>query len=516
MKLSRLLLLVLVSAVAAIAAGCGSSSSSSSDHDPAALIPAGAPLYAEATIQPDGKVGSDLDAALKKILRTDDPGAKIKKALDDAGKRDDFSYANDIEPWLGDKAGIALTAVHGKKADFVAVINSKDDGKAADAIKKAKGHFETRNYKGFAYRIDLDDGTAAGVFDHAVVVGTESGFKSAVDASKGTSLAESNDLRAVRSKVAEDRVGLVYVDVESLLHTIGQASGTSGGAEFNALLQSASAAVPKTIGAAFQAQPDQLRIDAVSLGTPKNGSPDASGSEVLGTLPADSWLALGIGRSGEKIDQALQSVGSSGGIAGVGINALLGQLKSQTGLDLRQDVLSWMGDAGVFVSGTSLSDLGGALVVKTSDPAKTKRFITVLRRLVEQSGDKVSDLKVAGADDGFTVKSGGSPPVNVGLAGDKFIISAGSDAAFKQAISPGQPLSSSAAFTDASSKLGDGLKPSFFLDFQRVVSLIESAAGSQPDFQKAKPYLDTFGAVVAGAKDEGSGVTRARFVVTLR
>ena len=33
---------------------------------------------------------------------------------------------------------------------------------------------------------------------------------------------------------------------------------------------------------------------------------------------------------------------------------------------------------------------------------------------------------------------------------------------------------------------------------------------------KAKPYLDTFGAVVAGAKSEGSGVTRSRFVVTLR
>jgi hypothetical protein len=49
-----------------------------------------------------------------------------------------------------------------------------------------------------------------------------------------------------------------------------------------------------------------------------------------------------------------------------------------------------------------------------------------------------------------------------------------------------------------------------------VTSLIEAFAGGDGDFQKAKPYLDTFGAVVAGAKDEGSGVTRARFVVTLR
>ena len=41
-------------------------------------------------------------------------------------------------------------------------------------------------------------------------------------------------------------------------------------------------------------------------------------------------------------------------------------------------------------------------------------------------------------------------------------------------------------------------------------------AGNDASFQKAKPYLDTFGAIVAGAKSEGSGVTRARLVVTLR
>ena len=49
-----------------------------------------------------------------------------------------------------------------------------------------------------------------------------------------------------------------------------------------------------------------------------------------------------------------------------------------------------------------------------------------------------------------------------------------------------------------------------------MTKLIEGFAGTDANFQKAKPYLDTFGAIVAGAKDEGSGVTRVRFVVTLR
>jgi hypothetical protein len=49
-----------------------------------------------------------------------------------------------------------------------------------------------------------------------------------------------------------------------------------------------------------------------------------------------------------------------------------------------------------------------------------------------------------------------------------------------------------------------------------VTKLFESFAGTDASFQKAKPYLDAFGAVVAGAKSEGSGVTRSRFVVALR
>jgi hypothetical protein len=517
MKPARLLVLALLSALAAlVAAGCGTSASGGGgDHDPAALVPAGAPLYAEATVRPGGQVGADLQAALKKILRTDDPAATIQKAIDDSAKGQGLTFKDDIEPWLGDRIGVAVTSFSANKPDFVAVINSKDDAKAQDALKKTKGDVVQRSYKGVDYRFDRKDNTAAGVFGHAVVVGTEPGFKAAVDASKGDSLADGNDLRAVRAKVAQDRIGLFYLDFRGLLRSVGQAAG--GSPEVGALLQSAAAAAPKTIGAALQAQADALRIDGVSLGTPKTGSTGASGADVVAGLPSDSWLALGFGNSGETLDRILQTISGSGGLTGVGVQAALHQFQQQTGLDLRKDVLSWMGDAGLFVTGTTTADLGGALVIKTSDPAKTKRVIAVVRRLVgRDSTAKISSLDVPGVDDGFTVRSGNAPPISVGLAGDRFIVSAGALEAFKKAVTPGQALSSAPAFTEAAGKLGGGLRAAFYLDFQHVVSLIQTFAGSSPSFAKAKPYLDTFGAVVAGAKDEGDGVTRARFVVTLR
>jgi hypothetical protein len=517
MKLARAVVLTLLCLLAAaFAAGCGSSSGAGGDDDPAAVVPASAPLYAEATVRPEGKLRDDAEAALRKILKTNDPGAKITAALQDASKKEgDLSFKDDIDPWLGDRIGVAVTSLRGDNdADYALVIASKDDGKAEEALGKEKGTVK-RSYKGVDYRYKAEDKTAAAVVDHRVVIGTENGLKSAIDASRGDSLAEGNGLRGVRAKVAQDRLGLFYLDFQGVFRAISQSAGSDP--QLGALLQSVAGAAPKTIGAALQAQADQLRIDAVTIGTPKSATTGGSGADALAGLPGDAWLGLGVANLGQTLDRVVETIANAGGLTGVGVNSVLRQFQQQTGLDLRKDVLSWMGDAGVFVEGTSTRDLGGALVIKSSDPAKSKRTVSVLERLARRSGDvHISALRFQGVDAGFTIRDTSGPRVDVGLAGDKVVVSVGSFRAFKDAIDPGQPLGSAPAFTDAAGKLGNGLKPSFFLDFQKVVGLIGAFAGSDADFQKAKPYLDTFGAIVAGGKDEGDGVTRSRIVVTLR
>jgi hypothetical protein len=518
MKITRLLALTLVLVLcAAVAAGCGSSSGSGGSDDPASLIPASAPVYVEGVVRPDGKVRSDLDGALKKILRTDDPSAKIQKLLEDSGKGEGVTFKDDIDPWLGDRIGIAVTALHGgRDADYVAVVSSTDDDKAQASLAKQKGDLVKRTYKGVDYRFNRKDKTATAVFEHRVLIGTEGGLKSVVDAKGGDTLDESTGLSAVRSKVAQDRIGLFYLDVRGLLRTVSQSA--SSDPQVGAIVESFAGALPKTIGAALQAQPDALRVDAVSIGTPKSASTGGSGADIVATLPGDSWLGLGVANLGQALDRVVQTVAGGGGITGVGVNALLGQFQKQTGLDLRKDVLGWMGDAGVFVGGTTSADLGGALVIKTTDPAKTKRTMTVLERFARQQNNttKITALHGSGIDAGFTARNPTGPAVQVALAGDRFVVAIGGKGVLAQAIAPGQQLGSSPAFTAAAGKLGNGLRPSFYLDFTQVTKLIESFAGDNPGFQKAKPYLDTFGAIVAGAKDEGSGVTRSRFVVTLR
>ncbi|MGZ4269476.1 MAG: DUF3352 domain-containing protein [Solirubrobacteraceae bacterium] len=517
MKIARsLLLLLLAVAVAAVGAGCGSSSSGSGGgSDPAGAVPAGAPVYVEANVHPTGTLGADVQAVLKKVLRTNDPAAKLTGLIDQSGRKDGVTYAKDIAPWLGDRVGIGVISLTGAKPDYVAIAASKDDAKArASLAKGSKG--VKRTYKGVDYTYDPKDGTATAAFGGRAFAGTENGLRAAIDTTKGgPALADANSLRAAREKVAAERVGFLYVDVQGALQA---AQRSAGGADpqVGAVLQAFGGALPKTIAAALEADPDLIRIDAVSLGTPKATS-GKSGADAVAKLPGDSILALGVADLGGTLDRTLKALGGSG-LGGVGVEAVLRQFKAQTGLDVRQDLLSWMGDAGIYVSGASPQRLHGALVVQSTDPALTRKAIGALARLARTQAKtaRISALKAPGVDAGFSVRSPGSPRVDVALAGDRFVVGIGGAAALKDAISPASQLGSSPAFTSAAGRLGNGLRPSFFLDMTRVTALAAAKAGGDPRFAKVKPYLDAFGALVAGAKDEGEGVTRARFAITLR
>ena len=94
-------------------AGCGGDGGGTSPPtgpDPATVTPADAPLFAEGVVRPEGDRKEALDSALSKLLATDDPGGFVVEQLDKcAGGRDaGLTYEDDIEPWLGEQAGIFL------------------------------------------------------------------------------------------------------------------------------------------------------------------------------------------------------------------------------------------------------------------------------------------------------------------------------------------------------------------------------------------------------------------------
>ncbi len=516
--------LAVLAAVAIPIAGCGDSSSSSNSAgsagaDPAAFLPAAAPVYVEAQVQPTGDLKANATTVASKILRTGDPGGKIAGLLDKGLKDDGASYERDIAPWLGQRAGLAIVGVGagGKDSDIAAAIASKDDDAAQKFVDGRKGASD-REYRGVKYRYKADDDLAAAVIDHAVLIGTERGFKSAIDARSGDTLASSATFKKARETVGTDGLGFAYADPGRFFDlAAGAASGKAPGVDdaqlkmFKGLLTGSGL---QSVAAKLDVTSNALRIDGAAIGLKtKVGSGDGPGAAAA--VPAGSWLSVGVGDVGATISKAISSLGDSGATGGMDPETLLQGLQSQLGVDVQKDLLSWMGDAALFVRGTSMDDLGGALVVTSKDPAASRKAIGTLRKLMEGLNVKTGALSGAGASgaDGFSVDVGPLPAgIQVAAKGDKFVIAYGKDA-LSDALGASSTLGDSEPFKTAAGLLG-GAKPSLFLDTPQVVKLLSSVAGNDEDFVKAKPTLDAFGPAAAGMSSDGD-VTRLKIAVAV-
>ena len=486
------------------AAGCGSGSGAGGT-DPASLVPASAPIYAEANVAPDADQAADAQAALRRILQTDDPGTAIVRSIDRAGRDRGLTYERDIRPWLGDRVGAARLSAGDGRHDGLLVAASTDDARAGDTLAKLLPRAQERSHRGEDYRVA--DEEAGLVLDGALVVGSERAVEAAIDASKDSSLGETDRLDEARGAVDDERQGFLFVDTERMLRaSLGSADDTTA-QSIAPFLSSIAKVLPGTIAAALDAEPDALHVDAAALGGSSQLSP-GDGSAALAALPGDAWLGLGVGDLGAQLSGTLDALGSSGGLGGVGLELLLRQAGQRLGLDIRRDLLAWMGGAGLFVTGPQR----GGLVVTSKDPAASRRAVTRLRALAGRDANAdVRSLTASGVDEGFVVRRGGSDPdLSVAAAGDRFVIAVGSGA-LSDALRPSSRLGDAPKLKAAAAKLRGDVKPSLFVDLARAREMKER--GSEQ--RHGERAMEAFDALVGGSRRDGD-TTRGRAVLTLR
>jgi hypothetical protein len=233
---------------------------------------------------------------------------------------------------------------------------------------------------------------------------------------------------------------------------------------------------------------------------------------LLAQLPEDSWLALGVADVGKSVRQGIDLV-SKLGVPGLTPETLRLGLRSQTGLDLARDLLDWIGDMAFFVRGTSAKDVGGGVVIASSDPGASQRAIERIGALVKKQASGATKVSGSGAD--LTVTDPSLPePVRIVARGDKVVIAYG-EAATRAALAPAGKLGDSSAFKQAEGSLGAGVTPSGFVSIPAIVKLAESSTTADPSFTKARPYLDAFSNIAFGSRRDGADVV-SRFVVGVK
>jgi hypothetical protein len=163
-----------------------------------------------------------------------------------------------------------------------------------------------------------------------------------------------------------------------------------------------------------------------------------------------------------------------------------------------------LGDAVIYVQGTTQSTLTGALVVESKDTALTARLLNQLRGLLQLGSQGVKPLQLSGGGTGFQINDPSIAPRPVELAqqGDKLVIGYGSGSA-EASLTPAQTLSDSPNFTAAHEQISS-LGTDLFLDLPSVFALAESTgAKSDPGYVQAKPYLDALRYIVTGSGSSG-------------
>ena len=506
-----------------VLAGCGSSAGSgSADADPAAAMPANAPVYLELVLRPEGAQREKTLAFAGKVLQTDDPEGKIRELLDKALASDSKAdYEKDVEPWLGKRAGLYLSDLQQDSPTAVVALAAKDSGKAEDAIKaEADRNKATKStYNGVTIYNDAHDQSAAApAGDYVLFAESPDELHAAIDTIKGKpSLAASDRYKGAIDGLPGDRMGLMYLDTAELVRLIGQQAAKedpSAGAFFSALGTGGLGGA----AAALLIDEDQASIEVRSK-KPKAESSGGLGSLLAGPsgssalvrdAPDGSIVVIGVPQVGRTLKTLVtQLAGAFGGAA------LTAQFEQQSGLNLDNDVYGWMGDLALFVRGSDLSNVDGGVIIGLSDPARAKSALPKLVAFAKQGGDvPLQPTHLEGAEIAFKAPLPAAPqPLYIGLGGDKAVIALGSAAA-TAALKADKTIADGGLYDRAKDAI-DGIDPSLIVDAAGLLKLIEGPASGDPDFAKAKPYLDMFELIAAGSKTEGDQL-RTRVAVKLR
>jgi hypothetical protein len=516
----RAVLLALISVLALVAAGCGGSAASGGD-DPAGAVPADAAFYAEGTVRPEGDLRDDALAAAGKVLRTGDPQAEIDELVAKAfAETEDpkLDYEKDVAPWLGEKVAIWGAANASSGEDFrgavVATVEDEDAAQSAldRAIEGSDKTFSDRTYKDVDYKASTD--SAVGLVEGFAVAGTEPEFKKTVDAVKGDGLDSDERFEKAMDGLEDDRLGSFYVDVKTLMETAARQDP-----EAAEQLEQAKRIFPfDKIGyaaGALMANGDRIAVDATAqvpegelagLGSLYSGG----ATPLLGELPGESWVAFGAPDFGPSVKALYQqAAGAFGGAA------IENQLRQNLGLDLQEDVFSWIGDVAVFARGTTVDAIDGGLVIEVTDADKAKAAFPKLIGLAQSQGDvPAKAVRIDGAEQAFEAAPPGSPkPVVAARSSERVVIAYGREAA-TDALGGGAKLADSEAYAAAKSVLGD-VEPGFLLSMPAVLELVEASGESDADFQKAKPYLEAFGVLAGGTSRDGD-TARSRTAAELK
>ncbi|MGH2832616.1 MAG: DUF3352 domain-containing protein, partial [Solirubrobacteraceae bacterium] len=463
--------------LALLVSGCGSSSSTVSAVDPASGVPASAPLYIGAVIQPSGSLKSNAVTVAHQLTHMEHPYEALLSAIQSEGPT--HITWSQLKPWVGQRAGLfiqslkasgsalsllekgisggtlspsaAKAAAESGQSQGALLLDVSDAGKAQAFLKAQAGAgAHSASFDGVTYLMGTGS-EAYGLVGKFAVIGTSAALHGVIETVHGgASLLATSSYRQLSASASGQSLASAYLNPAELLGSHhGSGSEAQGLALLGGILASAS-----PVYVSLTPSPGSIELETLS-GAQSEGE-NRGAAEMFSQLPSNSWLALGIGNLGKRlkgIPQALQGLSSLESSSGLG--SLLPKVETK-GANLQREFFSWMGPAGVFAGGTSLLNIAAGVVISSTDPTASRAAVAKLGKLLGGSGGSVATLTLPNAEAAVTVHPSGSPlTIDIADGHGKFVIGLGEQSII-QALSPTSTLGGSSTYSTAQSTLGTG------------------------------------------------------------
>ncbi|MBA2240717.1 MAG: DUF3352 domain-containing protein [Solirubrobacterales bacterium] len=536
--------LSIIATLALTACGDEGGGTAASGEAPSAIAPAEAPLYIETLVRPEGETAETLARLVTAATGEPDPiGGAIEK-FDAAAAQDgvDFSYEEDIEPWLGEHGAVVFndaqaliesggeipTASTSGETDtdqppenYVLIIETTGEDAAREALDKfvelgaeedPSAEISDASYEGTDYvQIESDEASVAlGLVDGFLVFGDQAGFEAAVDTALGAeSLAGDAEFTGGIEQLADEPSFALYADTPSLIDAAEQAGAFSP--EDRAALDFYRGYLEQPIFATLAV--DSAAID-LGFSTGSAGYPMAE-EGLLDGLPADAWLAFGVPALGEYFALFVDQLQAADAEFRREFETGSAEIERALGMPL-DEVFGSLGELTGYVRGDSPLAIDGALSLSTSDPDAAVGLLGKAGEQAAREGEQLTPIEgIEGLEDasGFQVQPEGAPmAVLAFVSGEQVVVSYGEQAGI-DAAAPAETLGDSESYSQAVDELAD-VEPSVYLDVEPVAELLGNVPVSteEVDVERVISVLGELDYVIAGAAtDDGRDVTRYRF-----
>lgn len=343
---------VAITGAALVAAGCGGGSSDDPAKNSNALdhVPATAIGYVA--------IDTDIEGASWENFAEVYPAFNAKfKDLDTwvdsllKGAKGDVTYADDIEPWLGDSAGLAVLTAKGAGEDgtdpgLLAWVEL-NDAAAFEKFAKSQGFKEGSKVDDYTLWSKGAD-TVVGVSDKLALLAQSKKALTAAINYDGDSIADAPGVDDSIDKVGKDALATVVLGGKGIRKAVKDASPIDGAGDI-AQLKALQAGA-----ASFSAHKDGLRVDGY-VASDGEDLPENDKNDVFNDMPGNTVLAFGGNDLGGGLGGALDDAGKDNAQIQQGVGAISGVL----GVTV-DDIAKGFG--GQFALGVSSDDQGlGAL-----------------------------------------------------------------------------------------------------------------------------------------------------------